>query len=94
MTFILFYSEKDPYCEFSNCYFAEASGKNPYSLKKYTLEEALGLYEKHVRSKPELMAALPELGEKVLGCWCKPEGCHGDVLVKLYKEIVLGKAPQ
>ena len=29
------------------------------------------------------MAQLPELKGKVLGCWCAPEGCHGDVLAEL-----------
>ncbi len=65
--------------------------KNPHALKKYSLEESLKLYEQHIRDSPELLAALPELGGKVLGCWCKPAGCHGDILVKLYKEVVLGK---
>ena len=23
-----------------------------------------------------------------LGCWCKPEACHGDILIKLYKEKI------
>jgi hypothetical protein len=32
------------------------------------------------------MAAIPELVDKVLGCWCYPEPCHGDVLLKLVKE--------
>jgi hypothetical protein len=40
-------------------------------------------YENHVRSTPELMGALPELGGKRLGCWCAPLPCHGDVLVRL-----------
>ena len=30
-----------------------------------------------------LLAALPELQGKVLGCWCAPLPCHGDVLVEL-----------
>jgi hypothetical protein len=29
------------------------------------------------------MAALPELKDKILGCYCKPLACHGDVLVDL-----------
>ncbi len=62
--------------------------KNPFALKKYTLPEALAKYEQHVRDSPELMAALSELGGKVLGCWCKPNDCHGDVLVELYKEMM------
>lgn len=24
-----------------------------------------------------------ELEGKNLGCWCKPEACHGDILVEL-----------
>ena len=32
------------------------------------------------------MKRLPELKGKSLGCWCKPEACHGDVLVRLLAE--------
>lgn len=32
------------------------------------------------------MAALSELKGKTLGCWCKPNPCHGDVLLTLLKE--------
>jgi hypothetical protein len=31
-------------------------------------------------TQPDLMARLPELKGKVLGCWCAPEACHGDIL--------------
>ena len=27
-----------------------------------------------------------ELEGKELGCWCKPSPCHGDILIKLFKE--------
>jgi hypothetical protein len=30
-----------------------------------------------------LMNDLHELKDKVLGCWCKPQNCHGDVLSDL-----------
>lgn len=29
---------------------------------------------------------IDDLTGKVLGCWCKPGPCHGDVLIKLWKE--------
>jgi hypothetical protein len=29
------------------------------------------------------MNQLHELKDKTLGCWCKPEKCHGDVLAAL-----------
>jgi len=59
--------------------------KNPYSVKKYGLEKCLELYEKHVRES-ELYNQLEELKGKILGCWCKPDACHGDILIKLLKE--------
>lgn len=70
---------------------------NPFSVKpsKYacsvaTVEEALAKYEAWLRSQPELMAALPELRGKVLGCWCAPKPCHGDVLARLAEEVHRG----
>jgi hypothetical protein len=50
-------------------------------------DEVLPAYEDYVRASPELMAALPELRGQVLGCYCKPKPCHGDVLVKLLEEV-------
>jgi hypothetical protein len=33
-----------------------------------------------------LLEDLHELKGKVLGCWCAPKACHGDVLLKLIEE--------
>ena len=46
-------------------------------------EEALSKYKEYVLNTPELMESLDELDGKVLGCFCKPELCHGDVLLEL-----------
>jgi glycosyltransferase involved in cell wall biosynthesis len=43
-------------------------------------------YEDAIRSNSDLMASLSELRGEVLGCFCKPQACHGDVLVKLLGE--------
>ncbi len=61
---------------------------NPFTLAKFEndRQKVITAYEAHVRSKPELLAALPELAGQSLGCWCAPELCHGDVLVKLFNE--------
>lgn len=48
-----------------------------------TKEEVLIKYRNHVLQSPELMGSLDELSGLTLGCWCKPESCHGDVLVDL-----------
>jgi hypothetical protein len=61
---------------------------NPFKVgRDGTIAEVLVKYEAHVRADPTLMAALPELREKVLACWCKPEPCHGDVLIRLLDEL-------
>lgn len=51
-----------------------------------TKEEALSKYKEYVLASPELMANLDELDGKVLGCFCKPEPCHGDVLLSLLSQ--------
>lgn len=43
-------------------------------------------YEAYLRRSPELLEALAELSGKYLGCFCKPKACHGDILVKLWRE--------
>ena len=70
---------------------------NPYPAPKgydrvADPERILERYEEHVRSRPDLMAALPELRGKVLGCWCAPQRCHGDVLVRMAEEPRDGSA--
>jgi hypothetical protein len=44
-------------------------------------------YRAWVVGQAELMAALPELRGKVLGCWCAPAACHGDVLADLAEAL-------
>lgn len=48
-----------------------------------TREEAIAAYERWILTRLDLMAALPELRDKILGCWCRPLACHGDVLIRL-----------
>jgi hypothetical protein len=54
---------------------------NPFKLgKDGTREEIMAKYRAWLRTQPDLMARLPELKGKILGCWCAPEACHGDIL--------------
>ena len=46
-------------------------------------------YEKWILTQPDLIDALSELEDKVLGCWCYPKKGHGDVLIRLIKNPVL-----
>lgn len=64
---------------------------NPFShefgtLAQYkvkTRQEAVEKYEAWILTQPDLLARLPKLKSKVLGCWCVPALCHGHVLLKL-----------
>lgn len=67
---------------------------NPFTFKPGTLaefvvpkDEVLTRYEAWLREQPHLMAALGELRGKMLGCWCKPGPCHGDILARLADEV-------
>lgn len=60
---------------------------NPYSVKKYGRVKCLEMYEEYILNTPMLLNSLEELNNKILGCWCKPEACHGDILIKLVKSI-------
>jgi hypothetical protein len=60
---------------------------NPFKEgKDGTREEVIDKYERYIHGRPDLLFDLKELKGKVLGCWCKPKACHGDVLVRLIEE--------
>lgn len=57
---------------------------NPFQIgPDGTREEVIDKYRKWLESQPNLMKDLKELKGKTLGCWCSPNPCHGDVLIKL-----------
>ena len=46
-------------------------------------EEVIAKYRAWILKNDYLLSCLSELKGKVLGCYCKPLACHGDVLVEL-----------
>jgi len=69
---------------------------NPFKISNngYTRETSLDAYEQYIRQKileDPLRYDLNELKGKALGCWCKPERCHGDILEKLCRECAQGQ---
>ncbi len=77
---------------------------NPYSHKKTgtlasfvtsTRSGAIEKYKKYILqrlvSEPNLRVAFDmEIRNKVLGCWCKPASCHGDVLKEIAEQVDAG----
>lgn len=64
--------------------YSHHPGKGRFTVA--TREEAIEKFEKRIRGQPHMLKMLRDLRGKVLGCWCKPKACHGDVLVKLIEE--------
>ena len=58
---------------------------NRYTVKRYGIAESLRLYEEWAHTQIEADPAwLHDLaGAGALACWCAPDPCHADVLVRL-----------
>ena len=58
---------------------------NPFMIgRDGNREQVIEKYRAYILGHPALLAAVQsELKGKVLGCWCAPQSCHGDVLAEL-----------
>lgn len=57
---------------------------NPFKIgPDGTRLQVIEKYEKWIENQPGLLASLHELDDKILGCYCSPLPCHGDVLKKI-----------
>ena len=58
---------------------------NPYKVgRDGTREEVVRKYRRYIKRKiKDGDVDLEDLRGKILGCWCKPDNCHGDILVEL-----------
>ena len=62
---------------------AKAYG-NPFPLDRNTPASCMAKYLDYLDANPGLVQRIKsELPGKVLGCWCKPGPCHGDVLAAI-----------
>ena len=80
-TTLVVHCEKDGYDVFIG---RPSKWGNPFIIgKDGTRKDVINKYRKWILVQPDLVNSLPELKDKVLGCWCKPNSCHGDVLADL-----------
>lgn len=59
---------------------------NPYKIVNDDRDECLRKYREHIISKIDKENLIPDLlllKGKILGCWCAPEPCHGNILQEL-----------
>ena len=62
---------------------------NPYKIGvSGTRQDVVGNYEKYARNNPTLLEKIKTLPkEAVLGCYCAPLECHGNIIIKIWKEL-------
>jgi hypothetical protein len=70
---------------------------NPFKIgKDGSREEVIKKYEEHIYDiMYDLDGELTVIGRAIyrlpsnaiLGCYCKPKACHGDIIVKIWKEL-------
>jgi hypothetical protein len=57
---------------------------NPFVIGKHGDRHAVLMkYKRYLRREQQLVRRVKALKGKVLACWCHPEDCHGDELVRL-----------
>ena len=67
------------------CYgFTHSVWGNPFEIgKDGTRVEVIAKYREYLLGNKELMSLLYQVKGKTLGCWCKPQNCHGDVIAEV-----------
>ena len=50
-------------------------------------EKCVNEFREYITNNQVLMSRLHELQGKVLGCWCAPSRCHGEILLELLEEL-------
>jgi hypothetical protein len=58
---------------------------NPFAIgRDGTREQVIAKYREWIMDDAVMLRAVREkLRGKVLGCWCAPKACHGDVLAEI-----------
>ncbi len=69
-------------CNMGSWKLKKSKWANPYSVKMYGIK-AIPMYKEYLLNNKELMNDIMELDGKILGCWCEPNDCHGDVLIEI-----------
>jgi hypothetical protein len=60
---------------------------NPFTVQEYGREGCIEMFRAYLDANPFLKELVPDLKGKTLVCYCKPQACHGDVLVALVEGV-------
>lgn len=71
-------------CTMGGWNLSQSKWSNPFSVTSCgSSENAVKKYREFLLGNQVLLSQIQELKGKILGCWCKPHACHGDVLLEL-----------
>jgi len=60
---------------------------NPFRIgEDGNRDDVIRKYREYILKRKDLLMDLHELKGKVLGCFCNPLACHGDILLELIKK--------
>lgn len=81
MNALVVHCKRDPY----DIYIGRPSKwGNPFVIgKDGDRSRVVLLYAGWIATQPDLLSSVHELRGKVLGCWCAPSLCHGEILAAL-----------
>jgi len=66
---------------------------NPYRAgRDGSRADVIAAYREYLLARPDLLALLPQLRGRRLGCWCAPLPCHADVIAEL-ADLGAGQSP-
>jgi len=62
---------------------------NPFVIgRDGTRAEVIAKFKAYALKTPSVLQAIQALPEQsILGCWCSPQACHGDVIIELWNKI-------
>lgn len=72
---------------FANPFAIDKSAADPKAERDRVIKEFETDIRKKLADDPSLQEKLLSLKGKVLGCWCAPEPCHANILLKLIDEF-------
>ena len=85
-------NEKNEYIGRKTDSFEKSKWANPFLISRTnSREQAVSQFQQYILANSKLLQDLHELKGKNLGCWCFPKLCHGNILLKLLKEITSGE---
>ncbi len=64
---------------------------NPFKISDSSRQEAISKYKDYfnnrIKNDKFFKDCIEQLQGKILGCYCKPQDCHGDVIVEYLDSI-------